>query len=99
MPSVTALRRWLVFVALLRLLSGNSTPLIPCDSDIVSLHLSASGLQCRHDCEGYFQTCSMLPDSWTPVFVHCAVYLGIFEVKYFQSNLFDLHPDSGGSLY
>ena len=27
----------------------------------------------------------------------CAVYLGIFEVKYFRSNLFDLHPDSGKS--
>ena len=27
--------------------------------------------------------------------VYCAVYLGIFEVKYFRSNLFDLHPDSG----
>ena len=24
-----------------------------------------------------------------------AVYLGIFEVKYFRSNLFDLHPESG----
>jgi hypothetical protein len=24
-----------------------------------------------------------------------AVYLGIFEVRYFRSNLFDLHPESG----
>ncbi|CAK0751688.1 hypothetical protein CVIRNUC_002087 [Coccomyxa viridis] len=48
MPSVIALRRWLVFVALLRLLS---------------------------------------------------VYLGIFEVKYFRTNLFDLHPESVTELY
>ncbi|CAL8462404.1 g1937 [Coccomyxa elongata] len=48
MPSVTALRRWLVFVALLRLFS---------------------------------------------------VYLGVFQYKYFQSNLFDQRPELVNELY
>ena len=40
-------------------------------------------------------TCWMMRTALPLAMVCCAVYLGIFEVKYFRTNLFDLHPDSG----
>ncbi len=48
MPSVTALRRWLVFVALLRLLSGEQSSPRFCASDTRNAHPFLV-LHCRHE--------------------------------------------------
>ena len=92
MPSVIALRRWLVFVALLRLLSGACRQLISIHSWLHfarSLRLPDLGAPAQQS--GRHADTNMTPEVKT-----CpAVYLGIFEVKYFRTNLFDLHPESG----
>ena len=92
MPSVTALRRWLVFVALLRLLSGEKGH----DSHIDNIWgYDSTAYMSVERCQGGIGTCWMIRTALPLAMVCCAVYLGIFEVKYFRTNLFDLHPDSG----
>ena len=98
MPSVTALRRWLVFVALLRLLSGP-----PCWMDAAAMLSACGTIAAGTDC--MMGHCLFLFSIVTGVLhigprcidkmCEFAVYLGVCQYKYFQSNLFDLRPDLG----
>lgn len=79
MPSVTALRRWLVFVALLRLFSGEQ-------GDCHHSHMQgASTVACRH------VRCA---PTLAPLDLR-AVGLGYAAPHRFQTNLYTKQPEGG----
>ena len=65
---------------------------------LAGLQLCSSMLSfCQHDNpkQNAIEMCYTVHFAFQTAYMCYAVYLGIFEVKYFRSNLFDLHPESG----